>query len=145
MQTFMPYSNFAAIATILDQKRLGKQRVETLQIMTTLVTGRSAWANHPAVLMWGGFEWGLLEYQRAICHEWTEVRGFKDTCYEKTREVYETYLPMWGPPELLPTWLNDHDVLESHQSNLIRKDPDYYRPIFPGVPDNLEYVWPVDA
>jgi len=31
----------------------------------------------------------------------------------------------------------------SHQSNLLRKDPEFYRPVFgPDVPDDLPYVWP---
>jgi len=143
MQTFLPYPNFRATAAVLDQKRLGKQRVETLQIMKTLRTGRG-WVHHPAVIMWGGFEFGLMQYQIAICEEWTINRGFKDTCLEKTREIYEDYMPMWGPPELLPDWLNDHDFHESHKSNLVRKDPNYYRPLFPNVPDDLEYVWPAE-
>jgi hypothetical protein len=33
-------------------------------------------------------------------------------------------------------------VHRSHQSNLIRKDPAFYGPLFPGVPDDLDYVWP---
>ena len=33
MQTFLPYENFAASAAVLDNKRLGKQRVETLQVI----------------------------------------------------------------------------------------------------------------
>ena len=29
------------------------------------------WRNHPAVLGWKGFEAGLLDYQRAVCAEWS--------------------------------------------------------------------------
>lgn len=36
MQTFLPYSNFSASARVLDDKRLGKQRVECLQILKAL-------------------------------------------------------------------------------------------------------------
>ena len=31
----------------------------------------------------------------------------------------------------------------SHQSNLVRKDREFYAPLFPGVPDDLPYIWPV--
>src|SRR3712207_7307101 len=31
----------------------------------------------------------------------------------------------------------------SHRSALVRKDPARYRPLFPEVPDDLPYVWPV--
>lgn len=37
MQTFLPYPNFKASARVLDTKRLGKQRVENLQIMSALL------------------------------------------------------------------------------------------------------------
>ena len=33
MQTFLPYADFAQSAKALDPKRLGKQRVETIQIV----------------------------------------------------------------------------------------------------------------
>ena len=39
-------------------------------------------------------------------------------------------------------WLTD-DLILSHRSNLIRKAPEHYAPLWPDVPDNLPYVWPV--
>jgi len=33
MQTFLPYPDFARCAAVLDPLRLGKQRVEVLQLM----------------------------------------------------------------------------------------------------------------
>ena len=42
----------------------------------------------------------------------------------------------------LPPWLGDPDFHRSHRSALVRKDPGYYRPVFPEVPDDLPYVWP---
>ena len=41
-----------------------------------------------------------------------------------------------------PPWLNDEFCL-SHRSNLIRKNPEHYRPLWPDVLDNLPYIWPV--
>jgi len=40
MQTFLPYASYAKTAETLDQKRLGKQRVETLQVMQVLLEER---------------------------------------------------------------------------------------------------------
>lgn len=82
MQTFLPYEDFAATALVLDRQRLGKQRVETMQILTALLTGRG-WVNHPATLMWAGYEVALLDYQLAVCDEWTAVRGYRDSCADK--------------------------------------------------------------
>ena len=42
----------------------------------------------------------------------------------------------------LPDWLGDESLHRSHQSALVRKDPEHYRRFFPDVPDDLPYVWP---
>jgi hypothetical protein len=36
MQTFLPYPDFGATAAVLDARRLGKQRVETVQVLRAL-------------------------------------------------------------------------------------------------------------
>ena len=43
----------------------------------------------------------------------------------------------------LSRWLGDQDFHRSHQSSPLRKDPEHYGPMFPGVPEDLPYVWPV--
>jgi len=79
MQTFLPFSSFWRSAKCLDNKRLGKQRVEAMQILTTLSGKNKAWKNHPAVKMWKGYENALAEYGIVICEEWRS-HGFRDTC-----------------------------------------------------------------
>ena len=106
--------------------------------MTALMTG-TGWVNHPATLMWRMYEWALLEYQRVICKEWTD-RGYSDTCYEKTRSLYEKNR-RWVEEKVWPYWLGG-DIHLSHQSNLMRKDRVHYSQFFPGVPDYMGYIWP---
>ena len=36
MQTFLPYDSFEESASVLDWKRLGKQRVEAMQIVNAI-------------------------------------------------------------------------------------------------------------
>jgi Pyrimidine dimer DNA glycosylase len=36
VQTFLPYPDFARTAAVLDDRRLGKQRVEVLQILNAM-------------------------------------------------------------------------------------------------------------
>ena len=43
MQTFLPYADFAESARALDQKRLGKQRVEVIQIVRALTRETYGW------------------------------------------------------------------------------------------------------
>lgn len=45
----------------------------------------------------------------------------------------------------LPPWLGDPVFHRSHRSSLIRKDPAFYRPLWPDDPDDLDYVWPVSG
>lgn len=135
MQTFLPYSNFEHSARVLDMKRLGKQRVEVLQIAKALITPEYGWQQHPAVKMWRGHLGALLCYQQAICNEWTG-RGYQDTCLDKTTELLR-YERLTTPP-----WLGNEKFHLSHQSNLLRKLPEHYSKYFLGVPNDLEYVWP---
>lgn len=153
MQTFLPYLDlegcdttydfYLECAGLLDTKRLGKQRVETMQIMKALLTGKG-WVNHPATKMWQGYEWSLLSYQAAVCTTWVEDCGFKDTCLPKTIDLYFHHVDY--TEDLIykdPPWLGDKAFHLAHQSNLLRKDPEYYGKRFPGVPDDLPYIWPV--
>ena len=149
VQTFLPYADFEASARVLDRKRLGKQRVEAIQVVRALTVPGYGWANHPAALMWKGFEEALGRYGFVCCEVWTEL-GFGDTC----AATIATDLRAYGVEQVrtqeelaaagaLPPWLGDEDLHRSHRSALVRKDPDLYRPRFPDVPDDLPYVWPV--
>lgn len=142
MQTFLPYPEFPKSAACLDYRRLGKQRVETLQILQALFNEKQGWRNHPAVKMWSGHELWLVQYGLIICDEWIP-RGYKDTCKGKIRayEQKSSHLDR----SRFPTWLHDPYFHRSHQSNLVRKDPIFYGPKFPGVPHDLPYIWPEGA
>jgi len=149
MQTFLPYADFERSARALDLKRLGKQRVECIQVLRGLTRSDYGWRNHPAVLMWKGHEEALGRYSFTMCEVWTE-RGFADTCAATIgldlREAGVTAVRTQAELDAagaLPSWLGDPAFHRSHQSSLVRKDPDHYRPLFPQVPDDLEYLWPV--
>ena len=79
VQTFLPYADFEASARALDPKRLGKQRVECLQVLRGLTVPGYGWRHHPAVKMWRGHEEALGRYSLTCCEVWVE-RGFGDTC-----------------------------------------------------------------
>ncbi|MFR9805900.1 MSMEG_6728 family protein [Pseudonocardia sp. RS010] len=81
VQTFLPYPDFAASARALDDRRLGKQRAEALQILRAQVREGYGWQHHPAVRMWRGHPEGVAAYALAICAEWAG-RGKVDTVAE---------------------------------------------------------------
>lgn len=149
MQTFLPYPDFERSARVLDLKRLGKQRVECIQVLRGLTRRDYGWRHHPAVLMWRGFEEALGRYAFTMCEVWQES-GFADTCAATIgvdlREAGVTAVRTQAElaeADALPPWLGDPDFHRSHRSALVRKDPAHYRPLFPDVRDDLDYVWPV--
>ncbi|NIQ80600.1 MAG: hypothetical protein GTN93_21410 [Anaerolineae bacterium] len=139
MNTFLPYDSFEKSARALDRQRLGKQRVEVLQILRSLEGESKGWRNHPAVRMWGAYRGSLVRYGCAVCLEWTG-RGYKDTCYGKILEFGEKY-----DYSVTPHWLGEEAFHASHRSNLLRKDPAWYGQFGWAEPPDLEYVWPVSA
>lgn len=137
MQTFLPYPNFAESAKILDYRRLGKQRVETKQIIMTLSGDSLGWRSHPAVKMWRGYELCLRIYGMHMCNEW-RVRGYNDSLFD----WFSDYHPGNGCVIRKPPWLGDPEFHASHRSNLLRKDPTFYGKYGWDEPSNLSYVWP---
>ena len=135
MQTFLPYSNFQNSVKVLDYRRLGKQRVETFQVLNILLdrTDSKGWRNHPVVTMWRGYEEALKSYQNATITEWI-LRGYNNNM--KFEEVNPNKV-------ILPPWFGSYNFHRSHRSNLLRKDFEYYSQFF-SEPVDLEYIWPVD-
>jgi len=142
MQTFLPYSNFHKSASCLDVKRLGKQRVECLQLLNALAQGPAVWYdyhtkkhvyqskawspphadydvrstpwyNHPAARMWRGYEYALSLYGCTVCDAWVNL-GFKDTCFNKICILREAFVKQ---KFALPLWLGNEDFHRSHRSN----------------------------
>lgn len=145
MQTFLAYPDFERSAQVLDDRRLGKQRVETLQVLRALHLDGYGWSNHPAVTMWRGHTAALVSYGTAVVDEW-EARGHADSTRHHIAEFVHPQPPR-SQDELaasgeLPPWLGRADLHRSHRSALARKDPDHYRPRFADTPDDLDYVWP---
>jgi hypothetical protein len=156
MQTFLPYADFVQTAKVLDYRRLGKQRIEAKQIVMALLRKQfnpvffpycsktKGWENHPAVKMWAGHEISLCEYGKYICNEWI-YRGYNDNqlnWFTKIQtEMRSCSFDAFN--EKLPWWIGNDDFHISHMSNLIRKNSTHYGPLFPNVPDNLPYVWPM--
>ena len=122
----------------MDNKRLGRQRVEAMMIVDVILKGEAAkgWKNHPAVNMWRNNIDALKLYHDAIVNEWI-IRGFNNNM--KLYQVDEKLVKM-------PWWFGSYGFHIAHQSNLMRKDSDYYRDYFDLKIDELDlpYVWPAN-
>lgn len=143
MQTFLPYPAFAESARVLDSGRLGKQRVETMQILRAIsfpICGRQ---RCPVVGMWRGHVPALTAYGLAVTDTWWE-RGHADTVQPQIREsapeVDGRSQESLAAEGLLPPWVGAPAVHEGHRSRLMAKDAAFYGPPFPGTRTGLEYV-----
>jgi hypothetical protein len=146
MQTFLPLKTYAQTAQVLDYRRLGKQRVEAWQILQAIEKRKQgittgAWINHPCVLMWQNAEIQLITYAIAICKEWID-RGYQDTMLSRFEEKLAFYQTL-DFTDALPIFLGNEDFHQSHRSNLLKKDFDYYSQFF-NDPTDLPYLWLIE-
>lgn len=133
MQTFLPYPSFAESARCLDYRRLGKQRVEAYQIYRALTgqsVGRGGWANHPATLMWKGYEECLNQYKVEMILEWIQ-RGYRNTMDTMAIAVCPR-----------PSWIGNPEFHSAHRAALLFKDYEWYSQFGWTETPALNYIWP---
>ena len=138
MQIFLPYKSFKKSAETLDFQRLGKQRVEALQIIN-IIEGNprkdglpyKGWLNHPCIIMWRKYVSALKLYHNIIVNEWIK-RGYKNNMsLYKLNDVEILY----------PNWLGNKKFHLSHRSNLIRKNYAFYKKFKWHVDPIAGYIW----
>ena len=132
MQTFLPYDTFEESAAVLDYRRLGKQRVEGMQIINAIEnTNKQGWQNHPIVIMWTPYVESLKYYTNTMINEWIR-QG-----YNNNMEKYElNFLKM-----KFPEWLGNDAFHSSHRANLLRKDYEFYSQYGWKESPESPYVW----
>jgi len=132
MQTFLPYPDFEKTARTLDYRRLGKERVEAKQILNAIQSENNGWRHHPIVKMWNGYDNALMLYFNVISTEWTR-RGYKHNM-GFFNIPHKNHIQM-------PFWMGYEPFHLSHQSNLLRKNYDYYAKYFGNISKDLPYLW----
>ena len=138
MQIFLPFADMTKSLQTLDNKRLGKQRVETYQIISAITrrpkldgTPYKGWLNHPCTVMWKNYVPALQNYLNLSIIEWIN-RGFKNTMKLEQIE-YDNIV--------LPPFIGNERFHSSHRANLLKKEPEFYSKY--GWTENPEdpYVW----
>lgn len=105
---------------MLDRQRLGKQRVEVLQMVKAILGETVGYRNHPCTKMWEPYLEALIEYGMAICREWTG-RGYRDSV------SLDLYVRRDLKAEVvLPPWLGDERLHSNHRARLLEKDFKFY-------------------
>jgi hypothetical protein len=141
MQTFCPIDDFDASAHVMDDKRLGKQIIESQQIFKALSIPEYGWKSHPATKMWAGHRIALVHYTRAFNEEWSRRRGKNHGGYLNLLSLFDS-MSIGLSERSLPDWWGRPDVHDSHKSNLLRKLPEHYQKFWPSMRSDLPYVWP---
>lgn len=139
MQTFLPYPSLEKSVKCLDSKRLNKQIVECYQILKVLNNETKGYKHHPAVLMWQGYDQGLISYAVSCCREY-EVR------YKKIHSIEDKLRLYCNNTQIrFPKWYGTYKFHESHRSNLYRKDPVHYKEFEVDNRNVKAYCWPIEV
>lgn len=174
VNTFLAHPDYVINAKLLDSRRLNKQITEATQIYNTcrkiythlsdttypsvwdlyaqardvVKEHKIAWGNHPAVIMWLGYEDSLCEYIAACYNEWTTNRRRKDN----TLCQYKNKPPEPRGEPCKPWWLYRTNLMLSHRVALINKERDRGEPAWyvkiklfldaDATGRHREYVWP---
>jgi len=133
MQIFLPYPNLSKSLKTLDNRRLGKQRVEAYQILNILLerTKTKGWRNHPAIKMRKDHTNALKLYFNKAVKLWIS-KGYKNNM--KLEIIRGTIS--------FPPWFGNKKFHASHRSNLLRKDKKFYSKFIWREKDDLPYIWP---
>lgn len=139
MQTFLPHISIVDSVKCLDSKRLNKQILECYQIIRVLNNETEGYKNHPAVLMWKGYEQALLCYAITCCCE-SENRFNR---IHNTKDKLLCYID-YNSTIVYPKWFGNDKFHESHRSNLYRKDSVYYKQFKQDYDNTKAYCWPIE-
>jgi hypothetical protein len=135
MITFMPYTDFDAIARCLDDKRLGGQRLEAWSILKWL-RAPERYASHVRAgycTMWAGHEPALVAYLNAMLREWAR-RGKKNdklTPGDASLGLDEGDTDCRA--RAMPPWLGNPALHACHREALMAKLPQHYGASTPAI------------
>lgn len=98
----------------------------------------------PLAKAWQGYEFALCIYGMMLCMEYHMNRGYADGAFFRFKALCEEYKSQFpGAAYAPPPWFKDVDVLKSHRSALLRRDPYRYEDKWTQVPENWPYLCPV--
>lgn len=140
MNTFLPTQDFAESAAALATKRLGKQRLEALTLLRTLLGRSAAFGDHPVAALWRGHEPALARYGLIMATEWRR-RGLADSALPQIAELAHQ-LVGYGRAIVDPPWVGDERVHASHRAALLAEDTDHYRALGWVELPSEELFWP---
>lgn len=162
IQTWLPHANLLASAAALHPDDLARQRIHNWQLISLLscylVSDENlwhcCWREHPLVLQWKNYLPFLMEYNRAVAKVYNRGSATggqlmpasqPDPVLTQCEELFDAAVEAGAcdaEVSFVPGWIGNAGYHASHQSNLVRKNPEFYSNLFPNVTENLKYVWP---
>jgi len=156
MKTFIPYrcksnpiKGLLKSLKCLDNKRLGKQRVETYQIWSILSGNntRQGWKNHPAVLMWKGYEDALVLYLILSCKIWATRKTklgkpFSNLTMDQHIKTFNLNKVLIKNEIKFPKWWFSKELHNRDKAMLYHKNTEYYYKFKKYGDKYNEYLWP---
>lgn len=158
MQTWITDKNIHESANNLDLKRLFASIYENIHGLASLLNYHDKLvnpvkniSNKPQCKLWKGYEQYLLGYCLVNYCEWFFKVGYKKNDFYKTvnyqniKKIAVNFFGEFPVFEYFPDWVTD-DLIETHRSVLIQKDPDFYAGKWPGTKENLSmrYDWRIN-
>ena len=157
MQTFITDKDFYKSAANLDTRRLGAQMYESIHILASLldctdklVNPKRNIKNHPAAQLWERYEQELFYYITSHIYIWVNIRKYESKISRMNLKILEIYnanklnfFKEYNPEyPKYPYWITD-ELIQVHRSVLIQKKSEYYKKLWPNIPDNLKmrYDW----
>lgn len=149
MQTWITDYNFRISASNLDVKRLNAQISEGIQILASLtglndklINPKEDVSNWAQAKLWKGYEQDLMNYLAEHMNEWYS-RDYSSEINVSNLDMimgFTAIYPMFN--QIIPKWICP-ELIITHRSVLIQKEPEFYGSKWPNVPKNktMRYDW----
>jgi hypothetical protein len=136
----LPYPNYRLSAKIFSNEDLDKQIQAVTFALRYLHQTENMTSTTQEVMdcwnAWQGHETQLAEYGLVLVEE-AESRRMS---FSKEEFVFHQLAAESGGL-LKPQWFGTPNLHTSHQSYLLRADPEYYRAFFEHIRDDIEPLW----
>ena len=144
---YLPVQSYPRVCALLDDRLLWEQHGVIRSIIEELCHSGIRRVGLSAIAApWAGCAGSLLVFLLASCGE-RRQRGAKNAVldYEQSWEwVVQAQQLDARKVQRQPNWMAIQALQASHQSVLIRRDPEHYARWFPNAPLNMPYLWPAE-
>ena len=141
MLTYLPLPDLEGSINCLDTDTLRRQCLDSVSLLDCLSGFNPLWQQHPAYRMWWGFSPMLCCYAHIAHDRHLRRTGSRLLSWYELQETVRRRPALMGTP-VVPPWMGDIRLCVSHQSNLVRIDPERYGSLWPKIKPSPVWCWP---